>query len=107
VVRGPPVVHGDWPGGARAVSEEKAFLKLYQALNEWKIEPQMSVLKLPLLVDHQQKVCERVLSLTSCPSIVILEKTLNYFTEKCSYVNVNHRYCVFPIHSHGQRLLNL
>jgi hypothetical protein len=83
VVRGPPVVHGDWPGGARAVSEEKAFLKLYQALNEWKIEPQMS------------------------PSIIILEQTLNYFTEKCSYVNFNHRYCVFPIHSHGQRLLNL
>jgi hypothetical protein len=37
----------------------------------------MSVLKLPLLVDPQQKVDELVLSLSSCLSIIILESTLN------------------------------
>jgi hypothetical protein len=37
----------------------------------------MSVLKLPLLVDLQQKVGELVLSITSCLSIIILENTLN------------------------------
>jgi hypothetical protein len=37
----------------------------------------MSVLKLYLLADHQQKVGELVLSITSCPSIIILENTLD------------------------------
>jgi hypothetical protein len=37
----------------------------------------MSMLKLPLLVDLQQKVGELVLSITSYPSIIILENTLN------------------------------
>jgi hypothetical protein len=37
----------------------------------------MSVLKLPLLVDLQQKVGELVLSTTSCPLNIILENTLN------------------------------
>jgi hypothetical protein len=37
----------------------------------------MSVLKLPLLVDLQQKVGELVISITSRPSIIILENTLN------------------------------
>jgi hypothetical protein len=36
----------------------------------------MSVLKLPLLVDLQQKVGEIVLSIASCPTIV-LENTLD------------------------------
>jgi hypothetical protein len=39
----------------------------------------MSVPKLPLLVDLQQKVHELVLSITSCPTIIIFEKNaLNY-----------------------------
>jgi len=42
----------------------------------------MSVLKVPLLVDLQQKVGELVLSITSCPSIIILENTLNKCIEK-------------------------
>jgi hypothetical protein len=33
----------------------------------------MSVLKLPLLVDLQQKVGKLVLSITSCPPIIILD----------------------------------
>jgi hypothetical protein len=37
----------------------------------------MSVLKLPLLVVLQQNEGELVLSITSCPSIIILENTLN------------------------------
>jgi hypothetical protein len=37
----------------------------------------MSVLKLLLLADLQQKVGELVLSKTSCPSVIILENTLN------------------------------
>jgi hypothetical protein len=36
----------------------------------------MSVLQLPLLVDHQQEVVEFVVSITSCPSIIILENTV-------------------------------
>jgi hypothetical protein len=41
----------------QAVSEEKA-------LNEWKIQPYVSVLKWPLLLDLQQKVGELVISTT-------------------------------------------
>jgi hypothetical protein len=33
----------------------------------------MSVVKLPLSVDFQQKVGEFVLSTTSCPSVAVLE----------------------------------
>jgi hypothetical protein len=42
----------------------------------------MSVLKLPLLVDLQQKVGKLVLSITSCASVIILENTLNECIEK-------------------------
>jgi hypothetical protein len=49
--------------------------KLYQALKELKIHPYMSVLKLPLLIDLQQKTGESVLFITSCPLIIILEST--------------------------------
>jgi hypothetical protein len=42
----------------------------------------MSVLKLPLLlVSLQQKVGELVLYMTSFPTVVILENTLNYCTK--------------------------
>jgi hypothetical protein len=37
----------------------------------------MSVLKLVLLVELQQKVGELVLSITFCPSTIILENALN------------------------------
>jgi hypothetical protein len=37
----------------------------------------MAVLNLPLLFDLQQKVGELVLSMTSCPTIIILENALN------------------------------
>jgi hypothetical protein len=58
--------------GPQAISE-----KLYQALNELKIHPDMSLLELPLLLDLQQNVGELVLSMTSSPSIIILETALN------------------------------
>jgi hypothetical protein len=37
----------------------------------------MSVLKLPLFLDLQQNVGKLVLSMIFCPSIIILENTLN------------------------------
>jgi hypothetical protein len=60
-----------------AISDEKALQKLYQTLNEREIHTYMAVLKLPLLVDLQQKIAQLVLSVTSCPTIIILENTLN------------------------------
>jgi hypothetical protein len=54
-----------------AVSEEKELQELYQT-NEYYTHT--SVLELPLLVDLRQKVGELVLSITSCPSTIILEK---------------------------------
>jgi hypothetical protein len=42
----------------------------------------MSVPKLPLLVDLQQKVGKVVFSIDYCPSVTILENTLNHFIEK-------------------------
>jgi hypothetical protein len=84
-----------FPGGPQAISEEKA----QQTLNEWKIHPYMSVLKLASLVDLQQKVGELVLSITSRPSTIILENTLHFGTEKkCGYGNFDHRYNVSHIH---------
>jgi hypothetical protein len=74
------VVSGGSPGGTRQTAGgfgRKSTAKLYQILKECKTHPYMSVLKLPLLVDFQQKVSELVLSTTSCPSIIILENDLN------------------------------
>jgi hypothetical protein len=42
----------------------------------------MSVLKLPLLVELQQKVGELVLSITSCPATIILETDLNQYVKR-------------------------
>jgi hypothetical protein len=64
-------------GGPQTVSEEKALQKLYETFNELKIHPQRSVLKVPLLVDLQQKVGELVISITYCPSVIILQNTLS------------------------------
>jgi hypothetical protein len=36
----------------------------------------MSVIELPMLVDLQQKVSELVLSVTSCPLVIIFTKQL-------------------------------
>jgi len=60
----------------------------------------MSVLKLPLLVDLQQKVGELVLSITSCLSVIILENTVLKISvqKKCDYGNFDYRYNVSPIH---------
>jgi hypothetical protein len=65
------VVCGSLPGGPQADLEEKALEKLYQILTERKMHPYMSVLKLPLLADFQQKVGKLILSTTSCPTIII------------------------------------
>jgi hypothetical protein len=52
-------------GSLQTVSEEKVLQKLHQTPNEWKTHTCMSVLKLPLLIEVQQKVGELVRSLTS------------------------------------------
>jgi hypothetical protein len=69
------VVRGGSPGGPQAVSEENLCKKLYQTLNELKINSYMSMIKLPLFVDLQQEVGELVLSITTCLSVIILENT--------------------------------
>jgi hypothetical protein len=58
----------------------------------------MSALKLPLLVDLQQKIGKLFFSVTSCPSVLILENKSVY--KKCDYGNLNHWYNVSPIHLH-------
>jgi hypothetical protein len=55
-----------------AVLEEKVLHKLYQILNESKIHPYTSVMKLLLLVDFQRKTDKLVLSITSCLTLIIL-----------------------------------
>jgi hypothetical protein len=56
--------------------EKKALQQLYQILKEWKYT-YTCVLKLPFTIDLQHKVGQLVHCITSCPSIVILENTLN------------------------------
>jgi hypothetical protein len=73
VVRGNPLVSG----GPQAVSEGKALQKFVSNTSQMKTQTYISVLKLPLLVDLQQKVGQLVISITSCPSIIMLEKTLD------------------------------
>jgi hypothetical protein len=46
------------------------------------------VLKLPLLVGLQHKVGELVLPITSCPTIIILENTLNHCVENVVMVSL-------------------
>jgi hypothetical protein len=71
------VVRGCLTGGPQAVSKEKALQELYHTLNERKIHSYMSVQKLPLLDNLQQKVGELVLSINFCHSVIILDNTLN------------------------------
>jgi hypothetical protein len=59
------------------------------------------MLKLPLLVDVQQKVGELVISITSWPSIIILENTYISVQKMCGYGNCDHRYNVSPVHLHA------
>jgi hypothetical protein len=59
----------------------------------------MSVLNLLLLVHLKQKVSKLVLSITYCPTIIILESALNKCIEKCSYGNFDCCY-VSSIHFH-------
>jgi hypothetical protein len=61
----------------RRLRKRKHFKNCIKTLKEWKILPYLSVLKLSLLVDLRQKVGELVLSITSCPRIIILQKTLH------------------------------
>jgi hypothetical protein len=64
------VVRYEVRDGPQAVSEEKILRKLYETANERKIHAYMSVLKLSLLDDLQQKVGEFVPSINASPSIL-------------------------------------
>jgi hypothetical protein len=61
----------------------------------------MSVLKLPFLVGLQEKVGELGVSLSSCPSVIILENVLNYCIEKYDYGKFKYQYNVSTIHLHA------
>jgi hypothetical protein len=56
------------------------------------------MLKLLWLVGLQQEVDELLLSITSCPIIIILENNLSYCLQKKKFSNFDHRYNVSPIH---------
>jgi hypothetical protein len=66
------VAQGRLPGSFR----RKSIAKIVSDAERSKIHPFMSVRELPLLVDLQQKAGDLVLSIT-CPTIIILENTLN------------------------------
>jgi hypothetical protein len=57
----------------------------------------MSVINLSLLVGIQQKVSELVLSVTSCPSIIILENTVKLVYGK-NVIMVTMGLCEFFFH---------
>jgi hypothetical protein len=96
------VVRGVSPGGPQAFLEVKALQKLYQTVTERKIHPYMSVLKLPLLVDLQQKVGKPVLSIIPCPSIIAyFRKYFKLVYKTCGHSKFNHWYNVSHIHSHA------
>jgi hypothetical protein len=42
----------------------------------------MSVIKLPLFAELQQKIGELFLSITSCPTIIVLDNALNKCIDK-------------------------
>jgi hypothetical protein len=62
--------------GPQTASEQKVLQQLNQTLNELKIHQYMSVLKLALFADLEQKVGELVPSIISCTSIIILENVI-------------------------------
>jgi hypothetical protein len=67
------VVRGCSPGGFG----RKSIATIVSDSERMNVQQFMFVRKLPLLVDVQQEVGELVLSATSCPTIIILENTLN------------------------------
>jgi hypothetical protein len=73
-------IRGVVSGGPQAIWEEKkALQKLYQFGS--KECTHTCPLKLPLVIDLQQKVGEFLLS-TSCPTIIILENYFKYLYRK-------------------------
>jgi hypothetical protein len=44
----------------------------------------------------------RIISITSCPTIISLENALNYCIEKYGYGNFDHRYYVSPLHLYSR-----
>jgi hypothetical protein len=73
-----PVVRG----GPQAVSEDKVIAKIVSDTEGMENTPIHVCAKTACFVDLQQKVGELVLSIISCPSIIISENTLNLCKEK-------------------------
>jgi hypothetical protein len=74
VVHKPPVIHDSLTGGPQQSAGtfgRKSIAKIVSDTEQMKIpvHPYLCLLKLPLLVDLQQKVL--VLSITSCPTITL------------------------------------
>jgi hypothetical protein len=63
-------------GGPQAVSEEKVLRKLDDT-ERMKNTPIYGCAKTAFVVDLQQNVGGLVLSITSCPTVIILENALN------------------------------
>jgi hypothetical protein len=89
------VVLGGSPDGPRRSAGafgRKSTAKIVSSTVQIKIHTTyISLLKLPLLIDLAQKVCELVLPITSCPFVIILENILNYCIKKYGYGNFNYR----------------
>jgi hypothetical protein len=83
-------------GGSQAISQEK---RCKNCISHFTISHFMSVLKLPVLVDLEQKVRESLGNLFSFNHY--FRKHLNYSIEKnVTYGNSDHRYNVSPVHLH-------
>jgi hypothetical protein len=95
------MVRGGSPGVPRRSAGGFGKKGIAKIVSDAELLRNMSVLKLPLLVDLQQKTGELVPSMTSCPSINISENTLDQCIGKCGYGNFNHRCNVSPIHLHA------
>jgi hypothetical protein len=74
----------------------KRIVKIVSDTERMKNTPILVCAKLPLLVDLQQHVGELLLSISSCPSIIILENILISVYKKCGYGNFDPGIMLFP-----------
>lgn len=86
-------------GVPEAVWEKIALIIVPDRERMKKIHPYMSVQKLPLMVNLQQKVRELILSITSYLSNLVI-KYFKLVYKNCGYGKFIHRYYLSPIHLH-------
>jgi hypothetical protein len=105
VISGPPVVPSGCPGDPRHFAGDygrNIISKFVSHTKEIKNTHIYVCVKLPLLVDLQQKLGPLVFPVTSCPTIIILNHTLNEFVEKCGFGNFDHSYSLACISRCGE-----